>query len=172
MIRDRLSSDNEILEKLHDLAFQNEKEFHGCAQSLLAAVQDVLGMADESVFKCATGLAGGIGISTKGTCGALIGGVMFLNLRYGRERKNISDPERIRFKSYQLARRLQQKFIQEYGSPICHEIQEKIFGRSYKLYDPAEFQEFERAGGHDDKCTEVVGKAARWVGEIFLKEEA
>lgn len=165
------SSNKEILDKVQELACQNERVFHGCAQSLLAAVQDVFGMPDDNVFKSASGLAGGIGISTMGTCGALIAGVMFLSLKYGRERRKVDDPEQVRFKSYELARLLQRKFIDEYGSPICEKIQKKIFGRAYRLYDKVEEQEFLKNGGHDDKCPNVVGKAALWVGEILIKED-
>jgi len=45
-----------------------------CAQSVLVAVQNIFGVADDNVFKSASGLAGGIGISIIGTCGAVIGG--------------------------------------------------------------------------------------------------
>lgn len=76
MKKDKLlfSSNKEILDKVQGLAYQNERVFHGCAQSLLAAVQNAFGVADDNLFKSANGLAGGIGISTMGTCGALIGG--------------------------------------------------------------------------------------------------
>jgi len=76
----------------------------------LAAVQDIFGMEDEDVFKSASRLAGGIGISVRG-----------------------------------------------------HVVPWPV----YRLYDPVEFKELDRDGGHDKKCPEVVGKAARGVGETF-----
>ncbi|MEM3004486.1 MAG: hypothetical protein QXK96_04235, partial [Candidatus Bathyarchaeia archaeon] len=36
--------------------------------------------------------------------------------------------------------------------------------------DPKDREEFDRAGGHTDKCPDVVGKAARWTVEILLNE--
>jgi hypothetical protein len=88
----------------------------------------------------------------------------------GRERSNIEDPERIRFKSFDLAKRLADEFIDEFGTIICRDIQIKKFGRSYYLWDPEEFNKFEEAGGHDDKCTDVVGKAAQMAVKIILDE--
>jgi len=62
------------------------------------------------------------------------------------------------------------KYIQEYGSVLCRDIQTRVFGRPYYLADPEEFKKFEDAGGHGDKgCPEVVGKAARWMAEVILE---
>jgi hypothetical protein len=90
---------------------------------------------------------------------------------FGRERKNLADPERGRFKAYNLAQKLHERFIEEYGSSNCCDVQTCIFGRSYNLLDPVEFQQFEDAGGHRDKCTDVVGKGAQWTVELILEEE-
>jgi len=36
--------------------------------------------------------------------------------------------------------------------------------------DPEDFEKFEDAGGHDDKCTDVVGKAAQIALKLILDE--
>jgi hypothetical protein len=36
--------------------------------------------------------------------------------------------------------------------------------------DPKEYEEFEKAGAHIDKCPTVSGNAAKWTVEIILKE--
>jgi len=41
-------------------------------------------------------------------------------------------------------------------------------GRSFYLFDPEQFQDFEKAGSHNDKCPSVVGNATRWVVDIML----
>lgn len=41
-------------------------------------------------------------------------------------------------------------------------------GRSFNLRDPAEFRAFEAAGGHIDKCTNVVGVAAQIAARVLL----
>lgn len=88
----------------------------------------------------------------------------------GRERSDFIDSANVRWDSYRLARELQDKFIQEYGTSICREIQRKLMGRPFLLSDPDDMKKFEEAGGHTTVCPEVVGKAARWVIEILDKE--
>jgi len=162
-------SKEEILKKAYELGFKYEKEYMGCCQCALAALQDTLRMENDAVFKAGTGFAGGIGATGAGPCGALTGGVMIISSKIGRERKNFKDPERIRWKTYELAKKLYDKFIEEYGSGNCSDIQKKLMGRPFNLWDPADFEEFDKAGGHSEKCPSVVGNAARWTAEILLK---
>jgi len=122
------------------------------------------------VFKAATGLAGGVGLSGIGPCGAFSGAAMVLSQLKGRERSNFSDPEKVRFKSFDMSSKLVDKFLDEYGTITCRDIQQRIFGRSYYLRDPDEFKKFHDAGAHDEKCPDVVGKAARIAVEIILDE--
>lgn len=96
---------------------------------------------------------------------------MAIGQKYGRERNNLADPEGMRFRAYELAQKLHERFVEEYGSSTCRDIQKRIFGRSYNLLDPAEFQQFEEAGAHRDKCPDVVGKGARWTVELLLEME-
>lgn len=161
----------ELLKQAYERGFRYERNYAGCAQSLLLAIQETFEMEDPAVFRSASGLAGGMGLTIKGPCGGLTGGVMALSQKYGRERSKIEDTERVRFKSYELARKLCQRFIDEYGSCICQDIQRKVLGRAYNLSDPREYKKFEKAGGHAEKCPSVVGKAASWVAEIILEQE-
>ncbi|MBA7689440.1 hypothetical protein ES703_97947 [subsurface metagenome] len=94
---------------------------------------------------------------------------MILGALLGRERDNFGDPEGIRFKTHQLAGKFRKKFIDEYGSVVCRDIQTKVMGRPYYLLDPEEYEKFHNAGAHDIYCPEVVGKASRWMAEIILE---
>ena len=164
--------DAEVLaQRAYELGFEYEKNYRGCGQCLVAAVQDVLDLRNDVVFKSLTGYAGGGGIVGDSGCGAYVGGILILSLLLGRERDNFADPEGIRFKSYELARKLHDRFIAEYGSAICRNIQMKLMGRPYYLADQDEMDKFDQAGGHSTICPEVVGKAARWVVELILKEK-
>ncbi len=58
----------EKAERAYELGFKYEANYGGCAQAALAAIFDVVGVEAEDVFRSATGLAGGIGLSTEGTC--------------------------------------------------------------------------------------------------------
>lgn len=159
---------NEILDRVYDLAFKYEASFGSCPQCVLRAIGEVLNLRIEDAVKSSHGLAGGTALSGNGTCGALVGGVMAICLVYGRELKNM---DKGRFlKSYALAKQLYDKFVEEFGSCICRDVQNKIFGRSFNLWDPDDFKKFDEMGAHRDKCPDVTGKVARWATEILLKE--
>ena len=93
---------------------------------------------------------------------------MAIGYKCGRERSHFNKPGAMR-ESNRLARELQRRFVEEYGSCICREVQERIFGRSFNFRDPKEIEEFDRAGGHKDKCPMVVAKTARHAVEILLE---
>ena len=63
-----------------------------------------------------------------------------------------------------------EQYIEELGSIICRDIQIRKFGRPYYISDPDEFAKFEEAGGHQDKCTDVVGTATRVAVKFILDE--
>ena len=75
-----------------------------------------------------------------------------------------------RFVGYRLANRLQQRFVDAYGSSICGRIHQQVMGRTFHLTQPDEWDGFIQAGGHSEKCPAVVGKAARWAAQIILEE--
>ena len=161
----------DVAEKAYELGRHYEQTYRGCSQCAIAALQDVFDIRNDDVFKAGTALAGGSAMSCDGSCGGYAGAIMFLGSVVGRERENFSDPEGIRFKTHQLAQKLHRKFIDEYGSVICRDIQNKVMGRYYYLRDPQEYEKFHNAGAHDIYCPDVVGKAARWVAEIILEEK-
>lgn len=158
----------EILTKAYELGFKYENEYHGCCQCVLAAIQDTLGIENGAVFKAGTGLAAGIGLTGAGSCGALSGGVMAISSQIGRDRMNFRDEEMVSYQTFELANKLYNRFIIEYGSGICYEIQKKLFGRTFNLWDATEYEEFEKAHGHSRVCPSVVGNAAKWTVEILL----
>jgi C_GCAxxG_C_C family probable redox protein len=161
-----------LLRRPTKLGKEYERTYRGCSQCVIAALQDALDIRNDDIFKSATGLAGGAGLACDSGCGAYIGAILVLSSLLGRERNNFSDPEGIRHKTFELTRKFREKFIQEYGSVICRDIQNKILGRCYYLPDPQEYEKFHNAGAHDVHCPEVVGKAAKWMTEIILEENS
>ncbi len=157
-------------ERARELGFAYEGEYHHCAQSVIAAVQEALGIPDEAVLRAATGLAGGAGLSGEGSCGAFVGGGMLFGQRFGRGRDSLHDRD-ADDKAYELTYELYERFIETYGSCVCRGVQRAVFGRSFDLLDPEDKEAFDAAGAHTDKCTGVVGTAARWIAEIIVREE-
>jgi len=163
----RSSLDNSKLPlKAHDLAFEYERKYGSCPQCVLLAISKTFGLKMDDVVKAGHALAGGAALSGSGTCGALTGGMMSLSFIYGR---GVEDVDKGRFLvSYRVAKDLYDMFVEEFGGCTCQEVQKKIFGRSFDMWDAEDYKEFEKAGGHIDKCPEVAGRVARWVAEIHL----
>lgn len=159
----------EMIDKAYQLAYEYEQKHGCCSQCVLAAIQDVLGNIDDAIFMAAHGFAGGGGLSTRGTCGALAGGMLALGAKHGRDRPNFAKGRFIQ--SYKLAKQLHDQFVAEFGSPVCGDVQKKMMGRSFNMWDAEDFKAFEEAGGHRDKCPHVVGTVAKWTTEMLVKAE-
>ena len=162
-------STEQIVSKAESLGFKYEAEIGSCPQCVLAALYETIGVGDKNLIKSADSLAGGTALSTQGTCGALVGGMLAIGYLEGREYNDFILKKRNR-RVFKFAKLLYNRFIKEYGSPLCKDVQKKLFGRSYILLDPKEYKEFEEAGAHVDKCPSVAGNVARWTAEIILKE--
>ncbi len=163
-----MDSEKQILEKVYRLAFKYEAERGSCPQCVLSALHETLDIADPATIKASDALAGGCALSAQGTCGALSGGLLAIGSVVGRTYEDFSKGERRR-RVFQYAKKLYDRFIEEYGSPLCKDVQKKIMGKSFNLLDATEYAEFEKAGAHADKCTNVSGNTARWAAEIILK---
>jgi len=151
----------------YDHGFEYERKYGACSQCTTLAIMDALGQRDSRLFKASFGFAGGIASLSK-TCGAFLAGVMAISLAYGRDLDHLTTTsEDDRRHCMQLIRDLHDRYLQEYGTLECAEVHRQIFGRSFNQWDPADFQEFLRLGGHVDKCTDVVGNVAYWTVEIL-----
>jgi len=159
-----------VIQKASTLGFEYEKEYHGCGQCVIAALQDAFDMPDDAVFKALTGHAGGGAIIGDSGCGAYVAGIAFLSGLRGRERGDFADLERHRFVSFATARKLHDKFIDEYGTVICRELHTKLMGRPFFLPDQDEMRKFDEAGGHSTVCPDVCRNGARWAAEVAFDE--
>ncbi len=158
-----------ILEKAYRLSKHYEKSCTGCAQSTVAGLLEALGLRNENVFKAASGLADGIGLSRQGSCGSLTASAMVLGLFFGRERKDHEDAMKP-MKSYLLCRELYDYFIEENGTSRCFDLQTRLMGRSYNLLSPGELRQAWKADMLA-YCSELVGRTSRKTAEIILREQ-
>lgn len=159
----------ELIEKAYSLAYEFEQQFGSCPQCVLASIKEVLEVSDDETFKASHALAGGGALTGAGTCGALIGGMLALGAKYGRDREHFGAGSYMQ--SYKLGKILFTRFVEEFGSPICADVHTRLFGKSYDLWNKEEYQAFEAAGGHLDKCPMVAGKVSAWAVEIMLENE-
>jgi C_GCAxxG_C_C family probable redox protein len=158
-----------------DLAFQllDQKvdqymqQSHHCAQSSFMAIKELFGLKGEEVVKALTPMPG---IAERGeTCGAVTGPLMAMGLIYGRDINQLDNWEKYQ-KSLLPAGAFCDHFEQEFGTTLCHEVQQGKFGRCYRLTDPGELQEFQNDGA-TEKCSEVVRTAVHLAANVILDDE-
>lgn len=162
------SKREELEKKAYNLGVKYEKECTGCAQTTLAAVFDTLDIENDNVFKSASGLADGLGLTGDGSCGALVSGSLALGYLFGRERQDLPDMMKP-MKSYLLVKKLHDEFVGNYGCCRCADLQKSLMGRTFNLLDPNEFKEA-MDFGMMDHCSQVVGTAAQMTTRIILEE--
>lgn len=159
-------------QEMLDRAFTAARDFElrsgGCAQSALAGIFEVLGVEDEGVFKAATGMSDGVGLTGDGHCGAISGGTMAIGYFFGR---STADAGKImkQVRACRLAKKLHDAFVAQYGTCRCADLQNKLIGRFYNLYDPEEMKAA-TAVGMPEKCAALVGETARMAVRIILEE--
>jgi C_GCAxxG_C_C family probable redox protein len=164
--------DETILERAYELGYDFERRYHGCAQCVIGAVYQVFPeMRNDDIFQAANAQAGGMGLTSQGQCGAAVGAGMILSQVWGRTLDEIDDPQKKRFVAYRLGQDFVKRFCSENGSLICGEIQKRKMGRSFDLLNPVDWDAFEKAGGHDRHCPEVVGSASRIVVQMLLENK-
>jgi len=170
-------SKEEVLDRVEMRAAAYQYEYRGCSQCVLLALQQEFNLPGGSAaLKAATFFVAGTA-RMGNMCGALVGTMLALGLVAGRERiedplygeeidETSGQPRRVEF-----ARTSFRRFVQEFGSWICRDIQISQLGRSFDLHDPKDHEEFQKAGG-EERCSWVVGKAARLAAEIILEMKA
>ena len=170
-------SQSDLLEKALELGVAYEKHSGSCSQCTVAALKDILGFEDIIVKVASSSCGGQAGLSTS-ACGGIIGGTIVLDYYLGRPAGMVSSvtstPEAFEAleRGMQAARDFYGKFTTEYGSILCPQVQSKIYGRSFNLQDPGDWNAFMEAGAHTDpsKCMKVVGNSVRWTMEVLLEK--
>jgi C_GCAxxG_C_C family probable redox protein len=178
---------HQLMARAYEIGFEYEKKYAGCAQCCFAALQVVLDRREpeaDAAFRVLSSMAGGVAGMGDGSCGAFLGAAAFIAYLAGRTRDKIADPgfeqvsdeERsarygeLSRKSDELAVKLYRRFIDKYGTTVCHQIHRQLFGRPFFNKDTEEYKKFQAAGAYDQACTDVVGSAARWTVEILGDE--
>ncbi|HWR02641.1 MAG TPA: C-GCAxxG-C-C family (seleno)protein [Humidesulfovibrio sp.] len=125
-----------------------------CAESVLLAVAEGLGVASPLIPRVATGFCSGLS-RTDGACGAFSGGVMALGLALGRE-SGADDLD----ETYVPVQEYQEFFLGRFGSLACTKVCGFHLGtdEGRKNFGP---------GGGKARCLDVVEQAAAQVVRIL-----
>jgi hypothetical protein len=148
----------EWIERVKEKAFRNMSQHESCAQSILAAFLDELGIEDPLVLRAAGALHGGLVSSL--TCGIHVAGVMVLGLIVGREKLEggLDGLLPIVIPAQELVKRLNKRL----GSSSCRELTGVDFTdmeAAVRFY----------ASGENKKCFDRVAEGAREIA-LVLKE--
>ena len=167
---------NDEIDKLKNVAIEKaytyEVTHHGCGQCTLRALQETLGMENETVFRAAGCLHGGFPVENR-TCGALLAGTMVIGMKLGRENLDEGQPGTMR--GMRQVIRLVEGFKEAFGTTLCAEVTGGLTGAAINeevltLMDqqPELFEEASQRVV--DICANTVAKVAEMVVEILAGE--
>ena len=148
----------EWIKRIKQSAFNNMKQYDGCAQVILEAFMKELGIHDPLTVRSATAFLGGMLSSY--TCGIHVAGLMVLGLLIGREniKEGLDGIFPIVIPGQELIQRLNQKI----GSHSCKE----LTGVDFTDLDQA--MAFHASREHE-KCFSRVADGAEEIA-LFIKE--
>ncbi len=125
-----------------------------CAESVLLAVCEEFNFTSDLVPKIATGFSAGIS-RCNDTCGAVCGGILALNLFFGRN--NRQEDRELNFK---LVQEFRTRFTHQFGTMLCTE----LTGCDLSTEEGGERFEQE---GMIERCHAITSKAAGLVTDII-----
>ena len=136
---------------------------YNCAQAVIGAFSDDLGMDLEEAMKLSSSFGSGMG-GLREVCGAVSGMFMVAGLMYG-----YKGPGDTRTKSehYKLIKALAGRFTEENYSIVCKELLGVSVGPESRI------NELKAKGTYKKRsCAELVGCAAEIMGEAVKKIES
>lgn len=152
-----------LAQQAYDKALKYELDYGCCPQCVLSAVQETVGVIEDSVIKASHGLSGGGGLSGVGACGALTGGLLALSAKRGRDRDKLDKGRFIN--NFKKGQEMVDRFRAEFGGVTCQELQQCFTGKTYDMWNPEEYKAFDQARG--DQCARATATVTRWVVEMM-----
>lgn len=129
-----------------------------CAESVLTSIAESQHIQSKLIPSIATGFCSGMS-QTCGTCGALTGGILGLNIALGRSNADDSVD-----RNYAAVQTLVQQFEKSFGSTNCQELLGCDLGTE-------EGQQAFSSQNLGNKCREFTGKAADMVLTILQTQQ-
>ena len=157
-----MTNDEALIEQARRRGHDYLPAYRGCAHTTLCAVADTLGMkVPDAVSRAMTGFS-----SLSGGCGGLCVATAAIGLRYGVDRAAFlenPDPSRI----WDVMKRVRDQFEATYGGYLCRDVQMRLFGRSFDLFNADDLAAF-RAVKPGKLCSRVTANAAGWTVAAIL----
>ncbi len=160
-----MDMETDLAQQAYEKASGYELAYGCCPQCVLAAIQETVGFVDDATIKASHGLSGGGGLTGKGICGALAGGLIGLGAKFGRDHDRF---EKGRFiNNFMKSRDLVERFRERFGGVTCEELQKEFTGRTYDMWDAGEYKAFSDARGM--RCADAAGTVAKWTVEMLVR---
>ena len=132
-------------------------ERFNCAQAVLAAYAEDLGLDRETALKIASPF--GAGMARMGeTCGAVTGAFMAIGLKYGRTR---SDDEAAKEKTYELMHEFVKRFKERNTSILCNVL------LGFDISTPEGRERAAEKDTHANVCPKYVQDAAEILEDLL-----
>jgi C_GCAxxG_C_C family probable redox protein len=150
----------EMREKAIQL-FKKPKLFM-CSQAPLAVGQQKLGKIDWEVVRAMGSFGGGLGGNGE-TCGALIGAMAVIGLKYGREQEEGKENPKMWACTHELVKRFREEIVKNHSGISCRD----IIGVNWKNREQvAQYYKGEKFL----ECARIVGDTAKLTGEILDRQ--
>ena len=138
-------------------AFALHAEGYNCAQAVIGAYADIIGIGEQEAFSIGAGFGGGAG--TGELCGAVSGAVMVLGLLTP---VDMNDPVGSKKRTTTLSKEFQKRFVEKFRHLRCHDL----------LRDPTQTSDATpaaKAMGVTHHCRLMIVTAVELVEEILAE---
>jgi len=140
-----------------EIASEYMKNGYNCAQSIIKAYANEVGINQEDAVRMASSLGGGVGRNGH-ICGAVTGAAVIIGMKFG-----TTDPANFRAKeeAYNRTNELLEKFSAENKSILCKEL------IPYDMKNPEDLKKAREAGVFTKQCPLYVTSAGRILETII-----
>ncbi|PKN76694.1 MAG: hypothetical protein CVU52_03600 [Deltaproteobacteria bacterium HGW-Deltaproteobacteria-10] len=146
--------------KKYELAAGYMKSGFNCAQAIIKAYADEVGINQEDAVRMASALGGGVGRNGN-ICGAVSGAALIIGMKFG-----TTDPVNFpaKEKAYNKTNELMDRFATENKSVLCKEL------IPYDMKDPQELKKAREAGVFVKQCPLYVLSSGRILESIISSD--
>jgi len=106
---------------------------------------------------------GGLGGNGE-VCGALIGALATMGLRFGRNREEEKEDPKLSIYTKEVLKHFREEIVKNHSGIRCSE----IAGVDWR--NPVERANFFKGGAKLMECTRIVGDTARFIGELLERQ--
>lgn len=148
------------MESKEERALDMFKKGYNCAQSVLYAFSEEVGLEKDQALRIATGMGGGMGRRGE-VCGAVTGGILALGMKFGRGER---EERQVTELMYVKTRELMERFVAEHRSYLCRSLLDGLDISSEEGYKKFKEQDY-----LNRICTPCVRSVVKIVEHMIQK---